>query len=104
MDLVAGVRRVIVLMEHVARDGSPKFKASCELPLTGAGVVDMLITDLAVFGRPNRQSGFDLIELAPGVTEAEVRAKSTAKFGSALPAGLETSAARTHCPGLSPST
>jgi 3-oxoacid CoA-transferase subunit B len=84
MDLVAGVRRVIVLMEHVARDGSPKFKASCELPLTGAGVVDMLITDLAVFGRPNRQSGFDLLELAPGVTEAEVRAKSTAKFGVAL--------------------
>ncbi|HEY4972607.1 MAG TPA: 3-oxoacid CoA-transferase subunit B [Steroidobacteraceae bacterium] len=84
MDLVAGVRRVIVLMEHVARDGSPKFKVSCELPLTGAGVVDMLITDLAVFGRPDRQSGFDLIELAPGVTEAEVRAKSTAKFGSAL--------------------
>ena len=84
MDLVAGVRRVIVLMEHVARDGSPKFKAACELPLTGAGVVDMLITDLAVFNRKDRQSGFDLVELAPGVTEAEVRARSTAKFGSAL--------------------
>jgi 3-oxoacid CoA-transferase subunit B len=84
MDLVAGVRRVIVLMEHVARDGSPKFKAACELPLTGAGVVDMLITDLAVFKRKDRHSGFDLVELAPGVTEAEVRAKSTAKFGSAL--------------------
>jgi 3-oxoacid CoA-transferase subunit B len=84
MDLVAGVRRVIVLMEHVARDGSPKFKAACELPLTGAGVVDMLITDLAVFSRKDRHSEFDLIELAPGVTEAEVRAKSTAKFGSAL--------------------
>jgi acyl CoA:acetate/3-ketoacid CoA transferase beta subunit len=81
---VAGVRRVIVLMEHVARDGLPKFKAACELPLTGAGVVDMLITDLAVFNRKDRHSGFDLIELAPGVTEAEVRAKSTAKFGSAL--------------------
>jgi 3-oxoacid CoA-transferase subunit B len=84
MDLVAGVRRVIVLMEHVARDGSPKFKAACELPLTGAGVVDMLITDLAVFNRKDRHSGFDLVELAPGVTEAQVRAKSTAKFGSAL--------------------
>jgi 3-oxoacid CoA-transferase subunit B len=84
MDLVAGVRRVIVLMEHVARDGSPKFKAACELPLTGAGVVDMLITDLAVFNRKDRHSGFDLVELAPGVTEAEVRAKSTARFGSAL--------------------
>jgi 3-oxoacid CoA-transferase B subunit len=84
MDLVAGVRRVIVLMEHVARDGSPKFKLACELPLTGAGVVDMLITDLAVFSRKDRHSGFDVIELAPGVTEAEVRAKSTARFGSAL--------------------
>jgi acyl CoA:acetate/3-ketoacid CoA transferase beta subunit len=54
------------------------------LPLTGAGVVDMLITDLAVFSRPDRHVGFDLIELAPGVTEAEVRGKSTAQFGSAL--------------------
>ena len=80
MDLVAGVRRVIVLMEHVARDGSPKFKPSCELPLTGAGVVDMLITDLGVFSRPDRHVGFDLIELAPGVTEAEVRARTTARF------------------------
>ena len=83
MDLVAGVRRVIVLMEHVARDGSPKFKASCELPLTGAGVVDMLITDLAVFSRSDRRAAFELAELAPGVTEADVRAKSTAKFISA---------------------
>jgi 3-oxoacid CoA-transferase subunit B len=84
MDLVAGVRRVIVLMEQVARDGSPKFKPSCELPLTGAGVVDMLITDLAVFSRPDRHSGFELIELAPGVTEADVRVKSTANFRTAL--------------------
>jgi len=84
MDLVAGVRRVIVLMEHVARDGSPKFKASCELPLTGAGVVDMLITDLAVFDRHDRHSNFELVELAPGVSEADVRAKSTAQFGAAL--------------------
>ena len=83
MDLVAGVRRVIVLMEHVARDGSPKFKPSCELPLTGASVVDLLITDLAVFSRPDRHVGFDLIELAPGVTEADVRARTTARFRSA---------------------
>jgi 3-oxoacid CoA-transferase subunit B len=87
MDLVAGVRRVIVLMEHVARDGAPKFKTSCELPLTGAGVVDMLISDLAVFSRTDRHSGFDLIELAPGVSEADVRARSTAQFGSARRAG-----------------
>jgi 3-oxoacid CoA-transferase subunit B len=80
MDLVAGVRRVIIVMEHVARDGSPKFKRSCDLPLTGAGVVDMLITDLAVFSRPNRHAPFDLIELAPGVTEAEVQSKTSAQF------------------------
>ncbi len=78
---------MIVVMEHVARDGSPKFKARCELPLTGAGVVDMLITDLAVFSRPDRQSPFELIELASGVSEAEVRAKSTGHFGSALRGG-----------------
>jgi 3-oxoacid CoA-transferase subunit B len=84
MDLVAGVRRVIVLMEHVARDGSPKFKPICELPLTGAGVVDLLITDLGVFSRPDRHSGFDLIELAPGVTESDVRARTTAQFRSSV--------------------
>ena len=86
MDLVAGVRRVIVLMEHVARDGAPKFKTRCDLPLTGAGVVDMLITDLAVFNRRDRHSGFELVELAPGVSEADVRAQSTADFKSAMPA------------------
>src|ERR1700677_4850320 len=84
MDLVAGVRRVIVLMEHVARDGSPKFKPRCELPLTGAGVVDMLITDLAVFSRAGRKGEFDLVELAPNVSEAEVRERTSAKFRSAL--------------------
>jgi 3-oxoacid CoA-transferase subunit B len=82
MDLVAGVRRVIVVMEHVARDGSPKFKPACELPLTGAGVVDILITDLAVFSRSDRHAGFELIELAPGVTEAQVRARTSAQFHS----------------------
>jgi 3-oxoacid CoA-transferase B subunit len=84
MDLVAGVREVIVVMEHVARDGSPKFKPRCELPLTGAGVVDMLITDLAVFRRPDRKSGFELSELAPGVTEAQVRERTTAQFRTAM--------------------
>jgi 3-oxoacid CoA-transferase subunit B len=80
MDLVAGVRRVIVVMEHVARDGKPKFKPHCELPLTGAAVVDMLITDLAVFSRSDRHSLFELIELAPGITEAELRAKTSAQY------------------------
>ena len=84
MDLVAGVKRVIVVMEHVARDGTPKFKPKCELPLTGAGIVDMLITDHAVFSRADRHSGFDLIELAPGVTEADVRGKTSAGFRSVL--------------------
>jgi len=84
MDLVAGVRNVIVVMEHTARDGSPKFKPHCELPLTGAGVVDMLITDLAVFRRLERRGLFELIELAPGVTEREVRARTSAQFHSVL--------------------
>ncbi len=84
MDLVAGVRRVIVVMEHVARDGSAKFKPACELPLTGAGVVDMLITDMAVFSRNDRHAPFELIELAPGITQDEVRGKTTAKFRTAL--------------------
>jgi len=84
MDLVAGVREVVVVMEHCARDGSPKFKPRCELPLTGAGVVDMLITDLAVFQRHERRGQFNLIELAPGVTEAEVRTRTSAQFHSAL--------------------
>jgi 3-oxoacid CoA-transferase subunit B len=84
MDLVAGVREVIVVMEHVAKDGSPKFKPQCELPLTGAGVVDMLITDLAVFRRRDRKDGFELIELAPGITEAQVRDRTSARFQSAL--------------------
>ena len=80
MDLVAGVKRVVVVMEHTAKDGAPKFKPRCELPLTGTNVVDMLITDLAQFGRADRHSPFRLLELAPGVTLDEVRAKTTANF------------------------
>ena len=80
MDLVAGVKRVVVVMEHNSKDGSAKFKPRCDLPLTGANVVDKLITDLAVFGRANRQAPFQLLEMAPGVTLAEIRAKTTAKF------------------------
>ena len=80
MDLVAGVKRVVVVMEHNAKDGAAKFKPRCELPLTGANVVDKVITDLAVFSRPDRRSPFQLLEVAPGVTLADIRAKTTAKF------------------------
>jgi 3-oxoacid CoA-transferase subunit B len=84
MDLVAGVKRVVVVMEHNSKDGAAKFKPACELPLTGTNVIDLLITDLAVFERPDRQSGFRLIELAPGVDLEMVKAKTTAKFDVAL--------------------
>ena len=80
MDLVAGVKRVVVVMEHTSKDGSPKFKERCDLPLTGANVVDMIITDLAVFARTTRQSGFKLVELAPDVTAEQVRQKTAAKY------------------------
>ncbi|WP_375381367.1 CoA transferase subunit B [uncultured Sphingomonas sp.] len=80
MDLVAGVKRIIVVMEHNAKDGSPKFIPACTLPLTGKGVVDMIVTDLAVFSRPDHQSPFALVECAPGVTQDEVAAKTTARF------------------------
>jgi 3-oxoacid CoA-transferase subunit B len=79
MDLVAGVRRIIVLMDHVAKDGTAKFRRACTLPLTGVNVVDMLITDLAVFERKNRQSPFELIEVAPGVSADRIR-ESTEAF------------------------
>ncbi|GGB27651.1 succinyl-CoA--3-ketoacid-CoA transferase [Sphingomonas metalli] len=80
MDLVAGVKKIIVVMEHVAKDGSPKFIPACTLPLTGQNVVDMIVTDLAVFQRPDHGAPFRLIELAPGVTAEEVRAKTTAAY------------------------
>ncbi|WP_234180813.1 CoA transferase subunit B [Sphingopyxis sp. NFH-91] len=80
MDLVAGVKKIIVVMEHNAKDGSPKFIPACTLPLTGKNVVDMIITDLAVFKRDDHESPFTLIELAPGITEEEVASKTTAQF------------------------
>ena len=80
MDLVAGVKRVVVVMDHTSKDGDPKFKPRCELPLTGTNVVDMLITDLAVFSRATRKDPFRLIELAPGVTADEVRRKTPAHY------------------------
>ena len=80
MDLVAGVKKIIVVMEHNAKDGSAKFIPACTLPLTGRNVVDMIITDLAVFQRPNHALPFKLIELAPGVSPEEVRAKTAAHY------------------------
>ncbi len=80
MDLVAGVKKIIVVMEHTSKKGDPKFIPSCSLPLTGKGVVDMIVTDLAVFQRPDHDSPFRLIECAPGVTAEDVRARTTAAY------------------------
>ena len=80
MDLVAGVKKIIVVMEHTSKNGDPKFIPACTLPLTGKNVVDMIITDLCVFQRPDHDSPFKLIELAPGVTAEDVAAKTTAHY------------------------
>jgi len=87
MDLVAGVRRVVVLMEQVDRSGAPKLVETCTLPLTGAGVVDRLITDLGVFDLDRGRRPLTLVELAPGVTVEEVRAKTGPAFAVDLSAG-----------------
>tara|TARA_R110000824_G_scaffold209_22_gene1135 strand:- start:8755 stop:9402 length:648 start_codon:yes stop_codon:yes gene_type:complete len=84
MDLVAGVKKIIVVMDHCAKDGSPKFIPECTLPLTGANVVDMIITDLCVFQRVDHDSPFRLIELAPGVSAEDVATKTTAAYELAL--------------------
>ena len=84
MDLVAGVRRVVVVMEHCEKSGAPKLVHRCSLPLTGAGVVDMVITELGVFEVDRRGGGVRLTELAPGVPLDEVRAKTEAAFTTAL--------------------
>lgn len=80
MDLVAGVKKIIVVMEHSSKNGDPKFIPACTLPLTGKNVVDMVITDLAVFQRHDHQSPFKLIEMAPGVTAEEIATKTTAHY------------------------
>ncbi len=80
MDLGAGAKSVIVLMEHVEKSGAPKLVEACTLPLTGTQVTDMVITDLARFEFTKRGGTLVLKELAPGVTLDEVRAKTAAKF------------------------
>lgn len=80
MDLVAGVKKIIVVMEHTSKNGDAKFIPECTLPLTGKNVVDMIVTDLCVFQRPDHDSPFKLVELAPSVTAEEVAAKTTAHY------------------------
>ena len=80
MDLVAGVRRCVVVMEHTAKDGASKLLHRCHLPLTGQRVVDLVITDLAVFSIDRKAGGMALIELATGVSLDEVMAKTEATF------------------------
>jgi 3-oxoacid CoA-transferase subunit B len=85
MDLVAGVKRVVVVMEHVEKSGAPKLLKACSLPLTGAGVVDLVITDLGVFELDKKGGKTPrLLETATGVTVDEIRAKTEAPFDVAI--------------------
>jgi 3-oxoacid CoA-transferase subunit B len=84
MDLVAGVKRVIVVMEHANKAGQSKILKTCTLPLTGSGCIDMVVTDLAVFEVDRKGGGMTLIELAPDVTVEDVKAKTDAVFTSKL--------------------
>ena len=84
MDLVAGVKRVVVVMDHVEKSGAPKLLKACTLPLTGQGVVDLLITDLGVFEVNRGKSPLKLTALASGVTLDEIKAKTEAEFETAV--------------------
>ena len=86
MDLVAGVKRVVVVMDHCEKSGAPKLLKACTLPLTGAHVVDLLITELGVFEIDRKHGGVTLVEVAPGVTPEEVQAKSEATIKVAVAA------------------
>ncbi|AZO77243.1 MULTISPECIES: 3-oxoacid CoA-transferase subunit B [unclassified Bosea (in: a-proteobacteria)] len=83
MDLVAGVKKIIVVMDHANKAGESKVLERCTLPLTGAGVVDLIITDLCVLACDKVKGGLTLLELAPGVTLDEVKAKTAASFAIA---------------------
>jgi 3-oxoacid CoA-transferase subunit B/3-oxoadipate CoA-transferase beta subunit len=86
MDLVAGVKRVVVVMEHVEKSGAPKIVNACSLPLTGQRVVDLVVTDLGVFAVDRGRQPLRLVELAPGVTVEEIKAKTEPDFQVALEA------------------
>ena len=84
MDLVAGVKKVVVVMEHASKDGEPKILKKCTLPLTGTGVVDLIITDMGVFQVDENGGGLTLIEIAPGITVDDIKAKTEAEFKVAV--------------------
>jgi 3-oxoacid CoA-transferase subunit B len=84
MDLVAGVKKVVVVMEHASKDGEPKILKKCNLPLTGTGVVDLIITDMGVFQVDEHGGGLTLIEIAPGITVDDIKAKTEAEFKVAV--------------------
>ncbi len=86
MDLVAGVKRVVVVMEHTEKSGAPKLVNACSLPLTGKSVVDLVVTDLGVFDVARGKRRLRLLELAPGVSVEEIKAKTEAAFEAAVPA------------------
>ncbi len=80
MDLVAGVKKIVVMMEHNAKDGTPKLVKACSLPLTGVGCVGMIISDIAVLEMDEASGKFVLREVAPGFTAAEVKARTEAEI------------------------
>lgn len=89
MDLVSGVKRVIVVMEHASKDGTPKIRKECSLPLTGVRCVDLIITDKAVFEVNRLKGGLTLVERAPGITVSHLQEATGAEFSVAVSASTE---------------